>query len=421
MLNICRSCSFQFNTKDIVKHCPKCASTRILGHREIRSLSIAHVDCDSFYASVENRDNPRLKNKPVIVGGKKRGVVAACCYIARINGIHSAMPMFQALKACPTAVVIPPNMKKYTKIGYQIKELMLQTTPQVESVSIDEAFLDLTGTELIHNGYPANTLVKLIQRIEAEIGITASVGLSYNKFLAKIASDCQKPRGFTLVGKSDVLEFLDPLPITAIWGIGKVTSRRLTRHGISTIKQLRQMKAHDLKKKYGKAGERLYYLARGEDKRLVEPDNKTKTISKEKTFHTDLKGSEDLLFELWPLCEFISSKLKNERIAGYNITLKLKDKRFKVVTRSKTLQQPTQLAEILYQESKKILMLAINDTPYRLIGLSVKKLVDHSLSDQPNLLCNDMENMAKIESTVDFLKRKFGNTSIRKGRNILKN
>lgn len=213
---LCRDCATPVLSP--ADRCSGCGSPRLIFHRELHSLKIAHIDCDAFYASVEKRDDPSLRDRPVIVGGAQRGVVSAACYIARIKGVHSAMPMFQARKLCPDAVVIRPDMQKYSAVGRQIRTLMQATTPLVEPVSIDEAFLDLSGTERLHHGSPAATLIKLIQSIEAECGITASVGLSYNKSLAKLASDLDKPRGFAILGRHDAPAFLGELPVNKIWG-----------------------------------------------------------------------------------------------------------------------------------------------------------------------------------------------------------
>ncbi len=418
---ICRNCSFQLIAKQIGVRCPKCSSTRLINHPELNSLYIAHVDCDAFYASVEKRDNPKLNNKPVIVGGNKRGVVAACCYIARIKGVHSAMPIYKALEACPNAEVITPNMEKYTRVGQQIKKLMRQTTPLVESISIDEAFIDLTGTEKINNGNPAKTLINLTASIEKEIGITASVGLSYNKFLAKTASDIDKPRGFSIIGKTDALSFLEPLPVGSIWGVGKSIRSQLEKDGLSTIGELREITEQELTQKYGKIGKRLFYLARGEDNRTVQADTKAKNISAETTFPKNLQNLEDLLHRLWPLCEKVSNQLKNRDLAAGKITIKLKTSRFKILSRSHTLQQPTKFAEVLYQTSKTLLKSEANGTSYRLIGIGVSAFVDPKLADQPDLLGNSNEHIAKIEDTLDIVRKKFGAKSIKKGRNFLIN
>jgi DNA polymerase-4 len=420
MYYICKECMFQFHEEIHEDRCQRCSSARLLRHPELHDLYIAHVDCDAFYASVEKRDNPTLKNKPVIVGGGKRGVVAACCYISRIKGIHSAMPMYKALKACPEAIVISPNMNKYIQVGQEIKTLMYETTPLIEPLSIDEAFLDLSGTQKLHNGSPAKTLLKLIRRIETEVGITASVGLSYNKFLAKTASDIGKPRGFSIIGREEALEFLSPRPVGSIWGVGQSMRRQLEKDGLKTINQLREIPENSLTEKYGKIGRRLFHFARGEDTRIVQTNNKIKSISKETTFTNNIKSSEQLQQQLWPLCEMISKKLKNKKLAARTITVKLKTSSFKTTTRSQTFQQPTQLAEIIYQEAKLLLIPEVDGRYYRLIGVGVRQFSEPKEADQTDLLDNKIRKISEIEGVMETVRKKFGQPSIKKGRAFLK-
>ena len=225
MQYLCRDCiKLSISTK-VPQRCDSCGSPRIIAHVELAELTIAHIDCDAFFASIEKRDDPTLRTKPVIIGGGVRGVVSTCCYIARQSGIHSAMPISRAKKLCPNAVFIKPNMKKYAKASKQILTLMQQLTPLVEPVSIDEAFLDLGGTKKLHKGVPAQTLAKFALNIEKQLGISVSIGLSHNKFLAKIASDLDKPRGFSAIGVKETLSFLAPMPISTIYGVGKVFKR----------------------------------------------------------------------------------------------------------------------------------------------------------------------------------------------------
>jgi DNA polymerase IV len=416
MASICRECAAPFDTSPKEGRCPECGSPRLLTHDELNSLSIAHIDCDAFYASVEKRDNPTLKNKPVIVGGGRRGVVAACCYIARIKGVHSAMPMFQALKACPDAVVVKSSRGKYSQVGQEIKALMRDTTPLVESLSIDEAFLDLSGTDKLHGGSPAMTLVKLIRRIEKEVGVTASVGLSYNKFLAKTASDLDKPRGFAIIGEAEALDFLSPRPVGSIWGVGKSLRGKLERDGLTTISQLREMPEDDLIKRYGVIGKRLSRLSHGQDSRIVQPGSKAKSISTETTFSKNIKDFETLLHRLWPLCENVSEQLKNKELAARTITMKLKTSGFRSLTRSRTLPNPTQLAEVIYREAKILLEPEANGTSYRLIGIGTSQFAVPEDADQSDLLDNSAEAIAKIENAMDSVREKFGGAAIKKGR-----
>tara|TARA_B100001094_G_scaffold313328_1_gene350987 strand:+ start:2286 stop:3599 length:1314 start_codon:yes stop_codon:yes gene_type:complete len=420
MPQICRNC-LAFD-KEIAKdqNCRLCGSYRIIAHPSLDQLSIAHLDCDSFFASVEKRDNPKLKNKPVIVGGGKRGVVAACCYISRINGIHSAMPMFKALELCPNAIVIHPNIDKYQETSNQIKEVMLSTTPIVESLSIDEAFLDLSGTQKLHGSCPAVTLVKLSNLIEDKIGITVSIGLSFNKFLAKMASDLDKPRGFSIIGENETLDFLENRSIDSIWGVGKSLQLKLKSEGIVTIGQLRKLEKKTLYKKYGKIGLRLSELSNGIDERKVEPKVKRKSVSVEKTFQQDTGKRDELLKILWPLCERISKTLKKKNFKAKNLTLKLKRKDFKIKTSSRTYKKPKYLAEEIYQEIKILLDKETHETSYRLIGINASKLEPNCDEEQSVLPLETNEKIEIIEKTIDLVRQKYGEDSIKKGRSIKK-
>ena len=272
----CRDC-LTFQRGD-VRRCERCGSPRLARHPELYRLHLAHIDCDAFYAAIEKRDNPALKDKPLIIGGGKRGVVSTACYIARIQGVRSAMPMFKALEACPEAVVISPNMEKYVRVGREVRAMMQALTPLVEPLSIDEAFLDLAGTERLHGLPPAVVLARFALAVEKEIGITVSAGLSYCKFLAKIASDFRKPRGFSVIGEAEAVGFLATQPVTMIWGVGKAFNATLERDGIRTIGQLQQMDRGDLMRRYGTMGDRLYRLSRGEDVRRVDPDQDAKSV-----------------------------------------------------------------------------------------------------------------------------------------------
>ena len=316
---LCRDC-LAWQPGATIGSCSKCGSPRVIAHDELRTLAIAHIDCDAFYASVEKRDNPDLADKPVIVGGGRRGVVSAACYVARIYGVRSAMPMFKALKACPDAVVIRPDMAKYTAIGQEIRKLMQEVTPLVEPISIDEAFLDLTGTERLHHAPPAETLARLVSRIHGEIGITASIGLSYNKFLAKVASDLDKPRGFTVVGRAEAVGFLAPRSVTTIWGVGKSLHGKLLRDGLETVGDLQVMEEKELVRRYGSIGVRLARFSHGTDERRVEATSVTKSVSTETTFNTDLTDLEQLQPVLWRLCESVSGRMKRKHISGRVVT-----------------------------------------------------------------------------------------------------
>ena len=396
--------------------CPACGSPRLIRHAELNSLTIAHLDCDAFYASVEKRDDPTLRDKPVLIGGGRRGVVSAACYIARIYGCRSAMPMFKALKLCPNAVVIRPNMEKYSIVGRQVRALMLDTTPLVQPLSIDEAFLDLSGTERLHKGSPAHTLALLVRRIEREIGITVSIGLSYNKFLAKIASDLDKPRGFAIVGRAEARDFLARQPVALIWGVGQSLQGRLVKDGITHIAQLQELDERTLIARYGAMGQRLFHFARGIDDRKVEPERETKSISAETTFDEDIADLEALRPILWRLSEKLAKRLKGEGFAAAGITLKLKTADFRLLTRSRRLDGATVLAERLYRMALPLLEKEATGTAFRLIGIGASALADPADADPPDLVDPDRERQKKIEGAMDAVRKKLGDAAILKGR-----
>ncbi|WP_243368279.1 DNA polymerase IV [Microvirga solisilvae] len=410
----CRDC-LTLAASPLASRCEACGSPRLLRHKERDSLSIAHVDCDAFFAAVEKRDDPSLADKPVIVGGGKRGVVSTCCYVARTYGVRSAMPMFQALKLCPHAVVIPPNGEKYRKAGYEVRELMLELTPLVEPVSIDEAFLDLTGTERLHHGSPALTLARFAHKVEQEIGITISVGLSYNKFLAKIASDFQKPRGFSIIGREEAPDFLADKPVGIIPGIGASAQARLAKVGVTQIAHLRDIPLKALFEALGRDAQRLSRLAWGEDTRRVTPERETKSISAETTFDTDLRSFEDLEPVLWRLSEKVSRRMKASGFAGRSVTLKLKDKDFRLLTRTRSGLAPTQLAARLFEPARQLLKAACDGTAYRLIGIGAADLCDAAEADKGDLADQSVVKQVQMESAIDKIREKFGAAALQKG------
>jgi len=412
---LCRDC-LALPKAALEGRCPECGSPRLMSHPELHSLSIAHIDCDAFYASVEKRDNPELANRPVIVGGGRRGVVAAACYVARVYGVRSAMPMFKALQACPDAVVIRPDMAKYSAVGRQVRELMLRTTPLVEPLSIDEAFLDLGGTEKVHGGTPARTLARLILQIEREVGVSASIGLSHNKFLAKTASDLDKPRGFAVIGEAETLNFLAPRPVGGIYGVGRALETRLHRDGLRTIGDLRRVEEAVLHRRYGAIGQRLYKLSRGIDERKVDPGEQTKSISSETTFVTDIAELAALAREIWPLCETVARRLKKKKLAGKRVTLKLKTADFRILTRSRTLDAPVWQAEEIYRAAMPLLEKESDGRPYRLIGAGVEELCDANAAAQPDLLDPGAQKRAEVDKAIDSVREKLGDTAIIRGR-----
>jgi DNA polymerase IV len=409
----CRDCLTI--AKDRVRRCQACGSPRLLRHDELNTLSVAHVDCDAFYASVEKRDDPSLIDKPVIIGGGKRGVVSTACYIARIHGVRSAMPMFKALDLCPQAIVIKPNMEKYARVGRQVRALMLEMTPLVEPVSIDEAFLDLSGTQLLHRSSASYTLANFAKRVQNELGITVSVGLSYCKFLAKIASDMEKPRGFSIIGRQEAVAYLAALPVSKIWGVGKAFEASLHGDGITMIGQLQSMDETALMRRYGVIGQRLYRLSRGLDTRKVDPTSELKSVSAETTFMEDFGALSDLRPILRVLSEKVAKRLKRGDIAGRTVVLKLKTQDFKGRTRNRTLSDPTQLADRIFRTGLELLEKEIDGTKFRLIGIGVSDLSEPSLADPMDLVDVQATKRAKAEGAMDKLRDKFGSNAVELG------
>jgi len=413
---ICRDCAATWPTD--AERCPACRSPRAVCHPELDRLTLAHIDCDAFYASVEKRDRPELADRPVIVGGGRRGVVSACCYVARLYGVRSAMPMFKALAACPDAVVIRPDMEKYSRVGRAVREKMLALTPLVEPLSIDEAFLDLSGTERLHGRTAAQSLIALVAEIERDLGVTASVGLSFNKFLAKIASDLDKPRGFSVIGAVEAKDFLAPKPVGLLWGVGKSLKEKLVRDGIETIGDLRTHDQATLIARYGSIGNRLYRFCRAEDDRKVDPTSEAKSISSETTFDSDLADLDDLRPILWRLCEKVVKRLKRAELAGCTVHLKLKTDRFQTLTRSRTLDDPTQLADRLYRTAESMLAKEATGKRFRLLGVGLSDFTDPAIADPPDLVDQERGRSKKVEAAMAAVRDKLGDAAIVKGRGL---
>lgn len=413
---LCRDC---LTTFDAGTRCPACRSPRVLSHPELDRLSIAHMDCDAFYASVEKRDNPELRDKAVIVGGGQRGVVSTCCYLARIKGVRSAMPMFQALKLCPEAVVVKPRMRAYAEASRAIRAMMEDLTPSIEPLSLDEAFLDLTGTTRLHGAPPAVMLARLTKRMEDELGLTGSVGLSHNKFLAKIASDLDKPRGFSVIGRAETQAFLAGRPVRIIWGVGTATQAALEKAGIRTIADLLRWDRQDLSARFGQMGERLYHLARGEDRRRVSRDAPLKSISKETTFFEDTSDADILDGHIWRLAEQVADRAKAKALSGRTVTLKLKRGDFQLVTRRHALPEPTQLTDRIYRAARELYDHAGVKGPYRLIGVGISDLAPEAEADlSGDLLDPQAVQRAKAERAADAIRARFGHEAIIKGRSL---
>jgi len=411
---LCRDCLTEIPT---ARRCPNCGSPRVIAHDELFSLTIAHMDCDAFYASVEKRDNPGLRDKPVIVGGGHRGVVSTACYIARIKGVRSAMPMFQALKLCPDAVVVKPRMSAYVEVSRQIREMMKQMTPDIEPLSLDEAFLDLTGTERLHHAPAALQLARLVKRMDVELGISGSIGLSHNKFLAKIASDLDKPRGFSVIGKAQTDSFLNSKPVGLIWGVGKAFQKVLERDGIRTFNDLLRWDRKDLGAKYGAMGDRLWHLARGQDYRRVSSNASMKSISNETTFFEDTAALPALDGHIWRMAEKIADRAKAKGVTGRVVTLKVKQSDHKILTRRISLPDPTQIADRIYSVARILLEGVIDQGPFRLIGVGISHLEDLETGEGfGDLLDPEARKREKVERVSDEIRRKFGKDAILKGR-----
>ena len=398
--------------------CGTCGSYRQISHPELDQLSIAHVDCDAFFCSVEKRDNPSLAHKPVVVGGGKRGVVSAACYKARLYGIHSAMPMFKALKACPELVVIRGDHAKYSREGRRIKNLMRELTPLVQPLSIDEAFLDLTGTQRLHGRSAAQSLIALQNHILAEVGVTVSIGLSYNKFLAKTASDLDKPNGFAVLGEAEALDFLAPKPVEFIYGIGPAFARKLNKFGIISIADVRKRSDKEMAQRFGDLGLHLARLARAEDNRPVSPQSERKSVSAEITFEADISDIQPLKDRLWQVCVKAADHAKQLDIAGRVVTLKLKTKQFETLTRRRTLMQPAQLADSLFHHLAPLLEAEANGRQFRLIGAGFSNLTPHVFDPGGDLLDPKAGKRGHAERASDLARAKFGKTAVMTGREL---
>ena len=413
---LCRDCLTQF---DVGPRCPACRSPRVIAHDELYHLSIAHMDCDAFYASVEKRDNPALSDKPLIIGGGRRGVVSTACYIARIRGVRSAMPMFKALALCPDAVVVKPRMEVYAQVSRQIRAMMHDLTPSVEPLSLDEAFMDLTGTTRLHGAPPAVMLAKLIKRMRDELGLTGSVGLSHNKFLAKIASDLDKPHGFSVIGQNETAAFLHDKPVSLIWGVGGATRSALDAAGIRTISDLLRWEQQDLIARFGSMGNRLWHLARGQDARRVSANAPVKSVSNETTFPEDIADPDILDGHLWRLAEKVSDRAKAKGIAGRVVTLKLKRRDHSQLTRRVALRDATQMADTIYRTARALLDQVDGQVSYRLIGVGLSDLVPQDGADRSgDLLDQNAARRGEAERATDRIRARFGANAILKGRSL---
>ncbi len=411
---LCRDC-FWTGGEQVQRRCPICGSPRLVVHPQLATLAIAHLDCDAFYATVEKRDRPEIRDEPVIVGGGKRGVVTTCCYIARTYGVRSAMPMFKALKACPHATVIKPDFRKYVFESRRIMTMLQTLTPLVQPLSLDEAWLDLSGTERINHGFPALVLARMQKRIEEETGLTISVGLAANKFLAKIASDLDKPRGFSVIG-AEAKDFLSNRPVSVLPGVGPAFVRSLEKAGLRTVGDIARAEVKSLATKFAASGLRLSRLAQGEDVRSVNPDQDRKSVSAETTFNEDHSRLAELEDRLWPLCEKVALRARRDAITGRVVTLKLRASDFRIVTRRRTLASPTQTARTLFAEGREMLREeARGDRAFRLIGIGLSDLAKAG-AVETELFVGGEARARDTETAIDKLRTRFGDSAVVTGR-----
>lgn len=415
MKAICRECLWTGET--MASRCPACGSPRVVVHAELDSLTIAHMDCDAFYASVEKRDRPELRDLPVVVGGGKRGVVSTACYVARQYGLRSAMPMFKALKACPQVVVIKPDFTKYVFESRRIFEKLRALTPLVQTLSLDEAWMDLSGTERLNHGPAALQLIRVQREIEAETGLTVSFGLAPNKFLAKVASELDKPRGFSVIGAAEARAFLSTRPVSIIPGVGPAFARSLASDGYATVGDLDGAGDKALAQRYGEHGLRLARLARGEDFRPVDPESERKGMSAETTFNEDLTRLGDLEDVLWPLCDKLAAKARKDGVSARVVVLKLRTADFKLFTRRRTLPMPTQTAKTLFACGRELLKKEANGRPFRLIGIGMAELVEGEPGGS-DLFGGDEARALKAETALDGLRSRFGKGAVTTGRGL---
>ncbi|MFH5925216.1 DNA polymerase IV [Roseomonas xinghualingensis] len=416
MPSLCRDC---FSCADQpFRRCAACGSARVATHPELFSLAIAHVDCDAFFASVEKRDRPELASRPVIVGGGQRGVVSAACYVARTRGVRSAMPMFKALAACPDAVVIKPDFQKYTTASRQIRALMESLTPLVQAMSIDEAVLDLSGTEALHGAPAAAALARFARQVEREVGVTVSIGLAPNRLLAKIAVERDKPRGMACIGADEAATLLAPEPVTILPGVGPTFAAKLAGMGFTTLGQLQSLDAREAMRRLGEDGPLLVARARGEDSRPVRPERETKSISAETTFPQDLSRASDMEPILWRLCEKLARRLRDQGFAAGGVVLKLKTSRFALRTRHARLAGPSVVPETIYAAARPLLAREVDGTPFRLIGIGAQPLVEGSGADRGDLADPDAPRRAARWEAMEALRARFGEGTVRSGRGL---
>ncbi|MFH1665316.1 MAG: DNA polymerase IV [Candidatus Omnitrophota bacterium] len=380
---------------------------------------IVHVDMDAFFASVEERDDPGLRGRPIVVGadpkgGTGRGVVAACSYAARKYGIHSAMPISTAYKKCPSAAFIVPHMSKYSRVSREIFGILERFTPDIEPVSVDEAFMDITGSYR-HFGTPVSSCRKIKETIKKETGLTASIGLAPNKMTAKIASDIRKPDALVVVTREGLLEFLHPLNVGKLWGVGEKTREALKGMGINTIGDLARREPEELERIFGRNGRHAWELARGIDERTVEAADTVKSVSNEHTFERDTLNRDEVLDALMALSEKVSRRLRKSGLKGRTVTLKIRFSDFRTYTRSETLRSPTNFVDDIYPGAcAKLGEFDIGKNAVRLLGVGVSNL--HDASEKLDFFDDDTAKAGKKENlhtALGHILDKFGEESIR--------
>lgn len=413
---LCRDCLSCFPALPDGAACPSCGLSRLARHPELFSLTIAHVDCDAFYASVEKRDRPELAGKPVIVGGGVRGVVTAACYVARLYGVRSAMPMFKALRACPEAVVIRPDFAKYLAVSRQIRAMMDRLTPMVQPLSIDEAVMDLAGTEQLHRAPPAAVLARFAMQVEQQAGVTVSIGLAPNRLLAKIAAERGKPRGFSVIAAAEAAEFLATEPVSLLPGVGPALARRLETLGIARIGHLQALREAEARRKIGDDGPSLVRRAHGLDDRAVDPTRDAKGISAETTFDTDLSHLPDLERHLWRMAEKLVRRLKERECAAAGVVLKLKTANFTLRTRAMRLSSPTMLPDRLFEAAQALLVKEANGTAFRLIGIGAHPLASREDADRGDLADLETPRRAAAQAAIEALRGRYGEAAVVRGR-----
>jgi DNA polymerase-4 len=414
---LCRDCCSE--TPAAGTACARCGGRRLVRHPELFALTVAHIDCDAFYASVEKRDRPELAARPVIVGGGRRGVVSAACYVARTHGVRSAMPMFKALRACPDAVVIRPDMAKYVAAAREIRGLMAALTPLVQPLSIDEAVIDLRGTEALHGAPPAVMLARFARDVERQVGVTVSVGLAPNRLLAKLTAERDKPRGFAVLGAAEARAWLAPQPVTLLPGVGPALARRMEAMGIATLGQLGALDARDATQRLREEGPGLAARARGEDSRPVDPTREAKSVSAETTFDADIAGAAELEARLWRLCEKLARRLREKDLAAAGVVLKLKSSTFALRTRNARLSSPSALPETLFEAARRLLAKEVDGvTAFRLIGIGAQPLASSAEADRGDLADPGASRRRARWQAVEALRARFGEDAVMHGRGL---